>query len=90
MGLPLVLAGIVLMALGYRRAAGPYRRWRALREEDDNAARYAAWRGGVRGAATGPTGASVAMAVLRRQAQAGAAIMLVGFGLAFAGFLAGF
>lgn len=78
-------AGIVLMAIGYQRARGPWARYRALKEQDANVARYEAWRGGLRD--TGTTGASVAMAVLRRQAQTGAAIAVAGFVLVFAGFL---
>ena len=78
------LAGIVLIAVGYRRARGPWSRYQALKEEDANAARYSAWRGGVRDDST--TGASVAMAILRRQAQLAAGIGVVGFVLVFLGF----
>jgi hypothetical protein len=77
-------AGILLIAYGWTRARGPWRRLQALKEQDANAERYAAWRGGVR--ATGPTGASVAMEVLRRQARIGGAIMGAGFLLVLAGF----
>lgn len=77
-------AGVALIAMGYRRARGPWRRLQALREQDANAQRYAAWRGGIR--STGPSGASVAMEVLRRQARTGAVMMAVGFLLVLAGF----
>ncbi len=77
-------AGVVLIALGYRRARGPWLRYQMLREQDANVARYEAWRGGLRD--TGTTGASVAMAMLRRQAQSGALIAVVGFVLVLAGF----
>ena len=76
--------GVALIALGYLRAREPWRRYRALREEDANVARYEAWRGGLRD--SGPTGASVAMEVLRRQARNGAVIAGIGFVLVFAGF----
>ena len=76
--------GVVLIAVGYLRARAPYARYQALREQDANVARYEAWRGGVRD--SGPTGASVAMKMLRRQAQLGAVISLIGFFLVFAGF----
>ena len=79
------IVGVILIAIGYQRARGPWARYRALREQDANVARYEAWRGGVRDA--GKTGASVAMEVLRRQAQIGAAIAVVGFVLVFVGFL---
>lgn len=88
LNLALWLGGIALMALGYARAREPWRRYRALRDQQANVARYEAWRGGNRGrvAEPGPTGADVAMALFRRQAQVGAAIAVVGFILVFAGF----
>jgi hypothetical protein len=77
-------AGIALIAVGYLRAREPWRRYRALKEQDANVARYEAWRGGLREGGT--TGASVAMDVLRRQARNGAVIAGIGFVLVFAGF----
>jgi hypothetical protein len=85
LNIALWIGGIALMALGYSRAKGPWTRYQGLKEQDANAERYQAWRGGLRD--DGPTGASVAMAILRRQAQIGAAIVAVGFVLAFLGFL---
>jgi uncharacterized membrane protein len=79
------VAGIALIALGYRRAKAPWSRYQALKEQDANAARYNAWRGGVRD--DGTTGASVAMAILRRQTQIAAGIGFAGFVLVFLGFL---
>jgi uncharacterized membrane protein len=79
------LLGIALIATGYQRARGPWNRYQALKEQDANAERYAAWRGGVRD--TSPTGASVAMEILRRQAQRGVLLVVVGFVLVFIGFL---
>jgi hypothetical protein len=76
--------GVVLIALGYLRARGPWMRYQALKAQDANVARYEAWRGGLRSDSN--TGASVAMEVLRRQAQIGGAIAIVGFVLVFAGF----
>jgi hypothetical protein len=81
----LVAAGIALIVVGVSRARGPYRRYMALREQDANVARYEAWRGGAR--PDGKTGASVAMSMLRRQAQVGGAIVIAGFVLVIAGFL---
>ena len=77
--------GIVLIAVGYQRARAPWSRYQALRDQDANAARYGAWRGGVRD--DGPTGASVAMQIRRRQAQLGALVVIAGFVLVFIGFL---
>lgn len=77
--------GIALIAIGYTRAKGPWSRYRALKVQDANVARYESWRGGVRD--DGRTGASVAMELLRRQARIGGAIAIVGFVLIFLGFL---
>lgn len=79
------VVGIVLIAVGYRRARGPWTRYQALKEQDANASRYNAWRGGVRD--DGATGASVAMAILRRQTQMAGAVIAAGFVLVFLGFL---
>jgi len=79
------LGGIALMAYGYTRARGPWARYQQLKEEDANASRYNAWRGGIRDDST--TGASVAMQVLRRQAQLAFGIVIAGFVLVFLGFL---
>jgi hypothetical protein len=79
------VGGIVLVAVGWRRARGPWNRLQALREQDANVARYEAWRGGVR--SSEPTGASVAMAMLRRQAQGGALVAGLGLVLIVVGFV---
>ena len=86
-GYALVVAGVVLFALGYARARDPWRRYRALRAQDENAARYRAWRGGASSAAEEKTGASVAMAMLRREARTWAAVATVGAGLVVVGFV---
>lgn len=78
------LGGVALIAIGYTRARRPWARYQELKAQDANVARYESWRGGVRN--DGTTGASVAMAVLRRQAQVGAAIAIVGVALVFLGF----
>ena len=80
------VAGVVLIAVGYQRARGPWARYQQLKEQDANVARYESWRGGVRNS-DNPTGASVAMAVLRRQARIGGAIAIAGVVLVFLGFL---
>ena len=77
--------GIVLIAVGYQRAKRPWARYQALKEEDANAERYSAWRGGLRDST--PTGASVAMEILRRQARIGGSIAIAGFVLVLLGFL---
>ena len=79
------VGGAVLILVGYTRARVPWARYQALKAQDQNVARYEAWRGGVRDDST--TGASVAMAILRRQAQTAGLIAIVGFVLVFLGFL---
>lgn len=81
-------AGVVLVVVGYTRARGPWTRYQSLKEQDANVARYEAWRGGLRGADE-TTGASVAMAILRRQARTAGAIAIAGVVLIFLGFLVG-
>ena len=83
--LTLWVAGVALIAIGWRRARGPWQRYQALKAQDDNIARYERWRGGPR--PDGRTGASVAMEVLRRQARIGGAILGAGVVLVFLGFL---
>jgi hypothetical protein len=79
------LGGVVLVAFGYSRARRPWARYQALKEQDANAERYNAWRGGVRD--DSKTGASVAMAILRRQTQQWGLVAIGGFVLIFLGFL---
>jgi hypothetical protein len=87
LNLVIVLAGVALMAVGWVRARGPWSRYQALKQQESNLARYESWRGGVRD--TGPTGASVAMAMFRRQARDGALVMLAGFALVVLGLVWG-
>ncbi len=89
-GLGLVALGVALFAAGYARARGPWRRYQALRAQDENVERYRAWRGGPSGAADEKTGASVAMALLRRQARTWAIVASIGVALVVAGFILAF
>jgi hypothetical protein len=84
LNLVLIVGGIVLLVVGYTRARAPWDRYRALKDQDANVARYEAWRGGLRD--NGTTGASVAMEILRRQARLGALVAGVGIVLIIAGF----
>jgi hypothetical protein len=77
--------GALLVAVGYLRARGPWARYQALKAQDENVARYESWRGGLRNHET--TGASVAMSMMRRQAQMAGAIAVVGIVLIVVGFL---
>ena len=79
------VAGVVLVALGWQRAREPWRRLQELRAEDANAARYNAWRGGLRNA-DGPTGASVMIEMLRRRMQTGFLLAIAGIVLVVVGF----
>ena len=79
----LLLGGAVLIGVGLLRARVPWARYRELRLEDENVARYEAWRGGIRD--DSKTGASVAMEILRRQARMGALVAVFGAVLVVAG-----
>jgi hypothetical protein len=79
------LLGVVLIVVGYTRAKGPWSRYRMLKAQDENVARYESWRGGAR--SDGRTGASVAMELLRRQTQIAAGIAILGVVLVFMGFV---
>ena len=85
LNLALLVAGVALIVVGTVRARTPYRRYMALKEQDANIARYEAWRGGVR--SDSKSGASVAMDVLRRQAQVGAGVAIAGIVLVVAAFV---
>ncbi len=81
----LLLGGAVLIGIGLLRARVPWARYRELRVQDENIARYEAWRGGIRD--DSKTGASVAMEILRRQARMGALVAAFGAVLIVAGFV---
>jgi hypothetical protein len=83
--LALLGAGILLVVIGYTRAAPAWRRYRALDAQDANVRRYEAWRGGLR--SDERSGASVAMEVLRRRARIWGAVAIGGFVLIFLGFV---
>jgi hypothetical protein len=77
--------GIVLVAVGYTRARGPWARYQALRAQEANIARYEGWRG-TRLRDDGPSAASIMAQELRRKAQIAGAILIVGVVLIFLGF----
>jgi hypothetical protein len=81
------LLGIALMAAGYARFRGPWARYRGLRDQQANVDRYEAWRGGLRTADDGPTGASVAMAMARREAQIAGILVIAGVVVFAIGFM---
>jgi hypothetical protein len=66
----LLVVGIGLIVVGYLRTRAPYSRLRALRAQDENVARYNAWRGGVRDE-------------LQRQVRLGAGLGLIGIAAIF-------
>jgi hypothetical protein len=84
LGLGLVVIGLALIVIGFLRTRAPYARLRQLRAQDDNVARYNAWRGGVRDTSP-PDGATAE--VLQRQVRIGAGLGLAGVALLFAGLL---
>jgi hypothetical protein len=82
-GLILAAAGVVLVAIGLVRARGPWARYRALKAQESNIARYESWRGGLRD--SGPTGASVAMEMLRSRLRIDAVVAALGVVAVLAG-----
>ena len=85
LNLALIALGIAAMAAGYARARRPWQRYQALKAQEENISRYESWRGGLRDA--GPTGASVAIDMARKQAREGGVIMAAGFAITILGFL---
>ncbi|HXG26756.1 MAG TPA: hypothetical protein VNL94_07895 [Candidatus Binatia bacterium] len=81
----LIAFGVASMAFGYSRARGPWRRYQALKAQEENIARYESWRGGIRDSS--PTGASVAMELARKEARLGGILMAAGFVITILGFL---
>jgi uncharacterized membrane protein len=79
--------GVALIALGYLRARGPWSRYQELKEQEANISRYEGWRG-TRLRDDGPSAASIMAQEMRRRAQIGGLILVVGFVLVFVGFAA--
>jgi hypothetical protein len=77
--------GVVLIALGYVRAKGPWSRYNELKAQEANIARYEGWRG-TRLRDEGPSAASLMAREMRRRAQIGGLVLIAGFVLVFAGF----
>ncbi len=75
-GIILMLFGLAAASAGYARFRGPWARYKALKAQDANIARYESWRGGLRD--SGTTGASVAMDILRRQVRDAGVIVAAG------------
>jgi hypothetical protein len=83
LGLAAMALGAVLVVVGLLRARGPWGRYQALKAQDENVARYEAWRGGVRN--DSKTGASVAMEMYRREARIGVGVAIAGVVLVVVG-----
>ena len=77
--------GVVLIAIGYMRAKGPWARYQDLKSQEANIARYEGWRG-TRLRDDGPSAASIMAQEMRRRAQIGGLIVIAGFVLVFVGF----
>ena len=77
--------GVALVALGYLRARGPWNRYQELKEQEANISRYEGWRG-TRLRDEGPSAASIMAQEMRRRAQLGGLILILGFVLIFVGF----
>jgi hypothetical protein len=81
------LLGIVLIAVGYTRAKGPWARYQELKAQEANLARYDGWRG-TRLRDDGPSAATIMAQELRRKARIAGLVAVAGFVLVFVGFAA--
>jgi len=79
------VGGVVLIAVGYLRARGPWARYQELKGQEANIARYEGWRG-TRLHDDGPSAASLMAAEMRRRTQVWGLVAIVGFVLVFVGF----
>jgi hypothetical protein len=77
--------GVVLIAAGYLRARGPWERYRELKSQEANLARYEGWRG-TRLRDDGPSAASIMAGEMLRRAQVWGLVAVGGFVLVFIGF----
>jgi hypothetical protein len=77
--------GVALIAAGYLRARGPWARYQDLKAQEANIARYEGWRG-THLRDDGPSAAMLMAQEMRRRAQLGGLIVIVGCVLVFVGF----
>jgi hypothetical protein len=77
--------GVALIAVGYVRARGPWARYKELKAQEANIARYEGWRGS-RLRDDGPSAASLMAEQLRCKAQIAGLVAVAGFVLVFVGF----
>ena len=77
--------GVVLIAVGYLRARVPWDRYRALKAQEENIARYQGWRGS-RLRDDGPSAADEMANMMLRRARLWGLVAIAGFLLVFAGF----
>jgi len=79
-----IALGAAIVVVGLLRARAPWATYQELRAQQENVARYEAWRGGIRD--SGRTGASVAIEQARRRALTWAGVGVVGLVVLIAGF----
>ncbi len=84
LNLGLWVAGVALVAAAYLRGVPYYRRYQALRAQQENIRRYETWRG--RPTEAGPSSADLMEAELRRRARSWLVAGVVGAALIVAGF----
>ena len=79
-----IALGAAIVVVGLLRARAPWATYQELKAQQENVARYEAWRGGIRD--SGRTGASVAIEQSRRRALTWAGVAVVGLVVLIAGF----
>jgi hypothetical protein len=77
--------GVVLIVVGYQRARGPWSRYQEIKAQEENISRYEGWRG-TRLRDEGPSAASIMARNMKRRAQLGGLLLIVGVVLVFVGF----
>jgi hypothetical protein len=77
--------GVVLIVVGYQRARGPWSRYQEIKAQEENISRYEGWRG-TRLRDEGPSAASIMAQDMKRRAQLGGLLLIVGVVLVFVGF----
>jgi hypothetical protein len=77
--------GVVLIVVGYQRARGPWSRYQEIKAQEENISRYEGWRG-TRLRDEGPSAASIMAQDMKRRAQLGGLLLIVGVVLIFVGF----
>lgn len=79
------VGGVVLIAVGYLRARGPWARYRQIKSQEENIARYEGWRG-TRLRDDGPSAASIMAQEMMARVRLWGGVAILGVLLLVVGF----